>query len=91
MPYLITKTERCGRCDGAGYLQYPAWGRHWIEQTEPCPDCGGLGSVRTEAPFEEALRECLPKILGEIEARERMGLEVAAAAALAAEWGVRDD
>ncbi|WP_153072063.1 hypothetical protein [Escherichia coli] len=55
-------------------------------EEEPCTGCEGRGSIQTEARFEDALREWLPKVLGEIEERERMALEAADADAMAAEW-----
>jgi Ribonuclease G/E len=51
-------------------------------EEEPCPECEGLGALRSEARLEEALRELLPQLLAEAEARERASLEAADAAAL---------
>lgn len=80
MPYYLTKVERCERCNGSGYVQHPP------DEEETCPECEGQGSIRTEARFEDALREWLPWALNEIEERERALIEAADADALAAEW-----
>ncbi|MEM4359815.1 MAG: hypothetical protein QXT45_04745 [Candidatus Bilamarchaeaceae archaeon] len=52
----------------------------------PCPECEGLGSIRSEVPLKEILRQMLPELMAEMESRERASLEAADAAALAAEW-----
>lgn len=77
MPYLITKTERCGRCGGTGYVLEPLGGVIAVE--EPCPDCDGQGSIRIEARLEEALLMLLPWALAEIDRREQLAREEFAA------------
>lgn len=78
--YYLVKAARCSHCGGTGCWTHPVW--------EPCPACDGLGSTRDEVRLEEVLRELLPQLLAEAEARERASLEAADAAALAAEWEV---
>ncbi len=59
MSFYVTKIQQCKRCNGSGLIRHPEWCDVPSEQIS-CPDCEGMGTIRTEVPLEEALMALKP-------------------------------
>lgn len=73
MSFYVTKIQQCKRCNGSGLIRHPEvdfdsayWRRQGYHPCDvpseqiSCPDCEGMGTIRTEVPLEEALMALKP-------------------------------